>query len=420
MYTSRFLESAAGGAEAVWLVGDVSYATGYLASWDIFLHMVSPWARSTPLAVGVGNHEAGAPGGASAANHFSLFDTTDSGGECGVVSTHLLPLPGAGTADAPWWAFSTGPFFLVTLSSEHAFGAGSAQLAWLEATLAGVDRAATPWLLLGVHRPMYIDSTYVSDGRTGKAGPDTGDQAVAAALRAAVEPLTMRYKVSALFYGHNHAVQRLSPAYRNASVGGSAAALRADGNATALFSRPRASAHFVIGTGGASFTKNCANCSAKAPLPPPPWSERVFYQYGAMRLTAVSATLLQLDWVSNFGSVVDRVDILQALELPWADEGGGGGGGGGASAAAIASAVGGAAGALAFAAGAVWWMGGLAGARKALCGAVRYAPVNVNRGLGAEKRPTYGATPAGFASRGDSAAGERELSTPLTSVRGHV
>ena len=77
-------------------------------------------------ATGLGNHESGqrwAAGALSpdASSHFSLFDTNDGGGECGVVSTHVVPLPGNATPDAPYWAWSTGPFALVTLSSEHDF-----------------------------------------------------------------------------------------------------------------------------------------------------------------------------------------------------------------------------------------------------------------------------------------------------------
>ncbi len=104
--------------------------------------------------------------------------------------------------------------------------------------------------------------------------------------------------------------------------------------------------------------------------------------------------------------MVDRVDIVQDLELPWADAQGSSGGDG----LALASAVGGAAGALAFAAGLFWWLGGFSAARKALCGAARYAPVHLERGGGAaaEKRggggTTYGAA---------FAPSEQELSQPL-------
>lgn len=44
--------------------------------------------------------------------------------------------------------------------AEHAFEPGSPQHAWFEATLRAVDRTRTPWLVVGGHRPIYIDSTW--------------------------------------------------------------------------------------------------------------------------------------------------------------------------------------------------------------------------------------------------------------------
>jgi hypothetical protein len=340
--TSSFLSSLKDGIEAVWLVGDVSYATGYLAVWDWWLFMVAPWVKGVALLLGVGNHESGivtGPGGPSAASHFSYFSTRDSGGECGVATTHLVPLPGSWgktpqqSADAPWWVFSTGPFTLLTLSSEHSLLAGSPQLAWVEATLAAINRTAAPFVIVGVHRPMYIDSTYATDGRSPAAGlPDTADTPVSALLQRHLEPLTMRFKVSLAIYGHNHAVQRLTPAYRNVSVQRSAPHVRPDGNASALFFRPTATLHFVAGTGGAGFTVNCAACSPSSPQPPPSFSERVFYAWGVLKITAVNASALHLDWVNTAtGAVDDRVTLLQDLAQPWADEGGGGSSSGGSS-----------------------------------------------------------------------------------------
>lgn len=53
--------------------------------------------------------------------------------------------------------------------------------------LAAVDRSATPWVIVGGHRPMYIDSTNYA--------PVQGDQTVAAELRAALEQDLIKYEV---------------------------------------------------------------------------------------------------------------------------------------------------------------------------------------------------------------------------------
>lgn len=55
--------------------------------------------------------------------------------------------------------------------------------------LAGVNRTLTPWLVVGGHRPFYIDST-------NNLEPD-GDQPVARALRDALEDAFYEYQVLA-------------------------------------------------------------------------------------------------------------------------------------------------------------------------------------------------------------------------------
>ena len=319
---SFFLETA---PVAVWHVGDVSYATGYLSIWTWWAFMVSSWAGRITYVLGLGNHESGNKWGPASASpdasaHFSYFDNNDAGGECGVVSSHVIPLPSSASADEPWSAFASGPFFLVTLSSEHDLTMNSKQWLWLRETLAGVNRTLTPWLFVGSHRPMYIDSDYVMDSPAQRGrGTSSADVPVMTMLQTHVEPLTMQFKVSALFYGHNHAVQILTPAYRNASVQRSVRSVRPDGEATRLFDRPTASLHMVIGTGGAGFTPNCATAPGKK-RQPPSWDENCFYQWGYATLTALSASQLKIDWTdASTGVVAERIDLVQDLSVPWSD-----------------------------------------------------------------------------------------------------
>ena len=308
----------------VWHVGDLSYSTGYLAVAEWYTFMINTWASRSVYVIGLGNHESGqnwAEGaiGPSAANHFSLFDTNDGGGECGLVSNHIIPLPAGATVNAPWSIFSSGPFALVTLSTEHNFSKGSAQWTWLNQTLASMNRTATPWVLLGAHRPMYVDSNYVQDSAAQRGrGPSTADIPVMTSLQENVEPLTMRYKVSAAFYGHNHAVQRLTPAFQNKSTQSSTASVRTDGTAMRLFNRPTATLHLVIGTGGAGFTPNCATAVGGTV---PSFSERCFFLWGFLLITAQSPTVLDLDWRdSSSGIIQERITLIQDLVQPWADE----------------------------------------------------------------------------------------------------
>lgn len=82
-------------------------------------------------------------------------------------------------------------------SEQHAFvmqdlnrvyGAGSEQHAYVMQDLANVNRSLTPWLVVGGHRPFYIDSTNNME-------PD-GDQPVATALREAFEETFYNYQVA--------------------------------------------------------------------------------------------------------------------------------------------------------------------------------------------------------------------------------
>lgn len=85
-----------------------------------------------------------------------------------------------------------------------------------------------------------------------------------------------------------------------------------DGNAVALHDNPQATVHLVIGTAGASFTKNSVT-------PPPSWNEVCFYEYGYSVITAVNSTYLSWRWLKNIDdSVLDHMVITQVdPTIPW-------------------------------------------------------------------------------------------------------
>lgn len=81
------------------------------------------------------------------------------------------------------------------------FGAtATQQLRFLEADLASVDRAVTPWVIVAGHRPWYT---------TGDAG------SACAPCRAAFEPLFYKYGVDVGVFGHVHNAQRFSPVFED-------------------------------------------------------------------------------------------------------------------------------------------------------------------------------------------------------------
>jgi hypothetical protein len=287
--------------------GDLSYATGFLQTWDEYLWMIQPFASASVYLTGIGNHESLYPDSPS----WSFYGpATDSGGECGVATQTLLPMPAPASAAQPYYAYASGPIALVVVSTEHDFTPGSAQHDWLRATLAAVNRTATPFLIVSIHRPMYVDSNY-------GAFVPTGDIVVMNLLQQHLEPLTHAAKASLILAGHNHRFERVSAVYRNETVQASRAEEQPDGSVVHVYDRPPATVHYLAGTAGAGYTPN--DCvSQDTPLACPGWSERVVYEHGYLRLTALNASALYYEYVASInGSVIDRVLLLQDIEQPW-------------------------------------------------------------------------------------------------------
>ena len=102
----------------------------------------------------------------------------------------------SGLADLePWYSFDEGLVHVVMLSSEHA-----PQRAWLAQDLAAVRRDRTPWVIVALHRPMYVTGLpYHADGYDYKVAQD---------LREAYEPLLLQHRVDLVLAGHHHSYQR--------------------------------------------------------------------------------------------------------------------------------------------------------------------------------------------------------------------
>ena len=64
-----------------------------------------------PFQTGVGNHERiGLTYGPT------LYDTGDSGGECGVPYSMRFPRPSGSVDDRPWYSFDLGPVHVLMIS----------------------------------------------------------------------------------------------------------------------------------------------------------------------------------------------------------------------------------------------------------------------------------------------------------------
>ena len=308
-------EIANGTVDAVYHGGDISYATGYMAVWDFYANMMAPVASAhTIYLTTVGNHESDCP------NSASYWNGTDSGGECGVLATTLYTQPAPSVTNKPWWSYDVGIIHFVGMSTEHNFTMGSPQWLWLKNDLENVNRSATPWVIFGGHRAMYLNSYYCCSSSTYTNPVDacggldgcspTSDIAVMHDMVTNIEPLLFANKVNFAFYGHNHVVQRQS-ATLNYNVIQKSKPTTINGETVNFYDDPQATVHFVIGTGGANFTKN-AFFNKSSPLYPV-WNELFYYQYGYARVEAINASYLAYEWVLNDdGSILDRTVIYQA------------------------------------------------------------------------------------------------------------
>jgi hypothetical protein len=118
----------------------------------------------------VGNHESDYPNTASNVGYGKL-----SGGECSVVSQIVMPHPINYTLigmasphserdkyNEPWYSYDIGLVHILSMSTEHNFTVGSKQYLFIKQDLENVDKSLTPWIVFIGHRPMYVNSNWVS------------------------------------------------------------------------------------------------------------------------------------------------------------------------------------------------------------------------------------------------------------------
>lgn len=294
-------EVASGAVDVIYHGGDISYATGFVAVWDFFLDLLSPVASAVVYLTTVGNHES------DWYNTASMYSNSDSGGECGVLTTTLLPMPAPATTNKPWWSYKVGLMHFIGMSTEHDYTIGSEQYLWLEKDLQSIDRTATPWVIFGGHRAMYLNSDY-------NTSATSSDGYVSALMVKNIEPLLWKYRVNVGFYGHNHVVQRHSALLNFEVVQRSEEKVDAASGAKYFYhDDPQATVHMVVGTAGAAFTQTAIE-------PKPEWNEMYMYEYGYARVTAVNATYLDWEWVHSMsGEVWDHMVITQSTDFtqPW-------------------------------------------------------------------------------------------------------
>ena len=100
-----------------------------------------------------------------------------------------------------YYSLDLGPLHLVMTNTESVLDTpdiDADQKAWLEKDLAGVDKAQTPWTLVGGHRPMYC----TDKGNSEQCG------SFASTLRGLVESTFLAAGVDVVVAAHEHGYER--------------------------------------------------------------------------------------------------------------------------------------------------------------------------------------------------------------------
>lgn len=185
----------------------------------------------------------------------------DSGGECGVPSVAHFRMPKSEDSNGPfWYSYDSGLVHTTVISSEHDLSPGSRQYKWLKSDLSAVNRTLTPWLVVELHRPLYLNVDCY------------GQNAVGIGMRYEFEDLLKDFEVDLVLSGHWHAYFR--------SCAGLFRSQCDNGGPT----------HIMVGTAGAKF--HYGNLYENH------WSEKnIFGKYGYGRITVSNSTNMHFEFV---------------------------------------------------------------------------------------------------------------------------
>jgi hypothetical protein len=312
------LAPAAGGGMALQgltVAGDATYADGYESVYEDYFSMMSGLLPSSPFLLSSGNHEQDwalgaqydSPTGRTRSSSFwsnasgvAADNSISSGGECGMAFL-LLPTAAA-TPARPYYSYAAGLMTVLSVSSEFDMAPGSPQGDWLRAALGAVDRSATPFVMLYMHRSLYVKPTAKAGAWPTYDNKFAGDWSGMQYFNAMLEPLLVAYGVDVVYTGHTHVTQR-NCATRNFTCV-QRPTLAADGFVE--YRQPPAPVSYVIGNLGANTDNTNSNAA-------PPWLDFESAAFAYARIVVRSATVLEVTLVDVFsGAAIDRSRIVKA------------------------------------------------------------------------------------------------------------
>ena len=198
--------------------------------------------------------------------------------------------------------FSAGLMTVLSVSSELDMGADAPQGRWLRAALAAVDRRATPFVMVYMHRSLYVKPTAKAGAWPNYDPKFAGDWSAMQYFNAVLEPLLNEYGVDLVYTGHTHVTQRAC-----ATVNFTCAmrpSRGADGFAEYLM--PANPVYYVVGNLGANTDSTNTNVA-------PPWLDFESASFAYARVVVRNATVLEVSLVDALsGAVIDRSRIVKA------------------------------------------------------------------------------------------------------------
>jgi len=312
--TLALLTARAATYDFVFHVGDVGYADdaflhgaltfGYEDAWDEYAQQIEPFAASMAYMVAAGNHEVECHSPACCTSSHRAQSLGNFSAYNARFRMPSAPSESAGAANM-WYSFDHCLVHIVVIDTETDYpnapaphynplagsvggfgGGGDAQMRWLAADLAAVDRTLTPWLIVGGHRPVYS----VDDASD--SGVPTGD---ALYMQAAFESLFEEYHVDFYLCGHKHAYERSYPVFTNAV-------------SSTSYDDPAHTVHLLSGAGGQD-----EGHDSYSPKPSVAWSAHVdssHWGHGVLAIrSATEAVWTELDAAS--GDAIDTITVTK-------------------------------------------------------------------------------------------------------------
>ncbi len=292
--------------DVVFHVGDIAYANdGPQSRWRYYMEEIAGTASLVPWMVGCGNHdclwEPGTPHAHGPTWPGSFVDAGGDGGQCGLPYDSRFRMPGepsriaaweesrAGTVNNLFYNFSVGLVHFVMISSEHDLSEGGTQHAWLAEHLPTVNRTAHPFVVLGLHRPIYSSTS------GGAKAPETHGQ------RTALEPLLLLHRVTVVVAGHYHQYERSCAVAEGVCVDDGARS----GSASGSGGGSAGTVHLLAGIAGVTHDDEWVS-------PTPPWVRAQSRgRFGYARFDVLNRTHMRLTAVeAKDGSVIDEAWIL--------------------------------------------------------------------------------------------------------------